>query len=98
LTSPSQNVLLGSRYLREVIDKFHGQVPLALAGYNGGPDNVQRWAKRMKGMPLELFVEAIPFLESRAYVARVMGNFARYAFLRGGDAAVPKVNLLYDPD
>jgi soluble lytic murein transglycosylase len=98
LTSPSQNVLLGARYLREVIDKFHGQVPLALAGYNGGPDNVQRWQKRMKGMPLELFVEAIPFLESRAYVARVMGNFARYAFLRGGDAAVPKVDLLYDPD
>lgn len=98
LTSPARNVALGARYLREVIDKFHGHVPLALAGYNGGPHNVQRWAKRLKDTPLEVFVETIPYLESRAYLGKVMGNFARYAFMHGGEAAVPKVRLDYDLD
>ena len=98
LTSPAQNIKLGARYLKELIDKFHGQIPLALAGYNGGPDSVARWMSRLKETPLDVFVEQIPFVETRAYVVRVMGNFARYAFLQGGEAAVPAVSLAYDKE
>ncbi|WP_394829909.1 transglycosylase SLT domain-containing protein [Pendulispora albinea] len=98
LTSPAQNIKLGARYLKELIDKFHGQIPLALAGYNGGPEAVARWMSRLKETPLDVFVEQIPFVETRAYVVRVMGNFARYAFLQGGEAAVPTVTLTYEKD
>jgi soluble lytic murein transglycosylase len=44
-------------------------------------------------MDLDLFVERIPFAETRTYVARVMGNLARYAYVRGGPAAVPALQL-----
>jgi len=98
LTSPPENIKLGARYLKELIDKYHGQVPLALAAYNGGPESVSRWMARLKDAPLDVFVEQIPFVETRAYVTRVMGNFARYAFLQGGDAAVPTVTLVYEKD
>jgi soluble lytic murein transglycosylase len=93
LTSPPHNIMLGSRYLKELEDKFHGELALAIAGYNGGPDSVARWASRTAGMDLDVFVEQIPFYETRGYVVRVMGNYARYAYLLGGEAAVPKVTL-----
>ncbi len=93
LTSPPYNIALGSLYLREVLDKFHGGIAYAVAGYNGGPDAVARWISRSPGMELDAFVERIPYAETRDYVARVMGNLARYGYLRDGEAGVPKVTL-----
>ncbi len=93
LTDPSFNVKLGGHYLHGLVARFHGSVPLALAGYNGGPDNVAKWLGRLRGVPLDLFVEHIPFAETRGYVVRVMGNLARYAYLRGGEDALPALSL-----
>ncbi len=93
LTSPPHNISLGARYLHSLLEKFHGQIPLTLAGYNGGPDVVARWATRMRGMEMDIFVEQIPFAETRGYVVRVMGNLARYAFLRGGEKDVTPATL-----
>jgi soluble lytic murein transglycosylase len=42
---------------------------------------------------LDVWVALIPFEDTRTYVARVMSNFARYAYLAGGDARVPEVDL-----
>lgn len=93
LDDPGLNVRLGATYLRDLIERFRGSVPLALAGYNGGPDNVTKWMGRLKGVPLDIFLEHVPFSETRGYVVRVMGNLARYAYLRGGDDAVPAITL-----
>lgn len=93
LTDPNLNVKLGALYLHELVEKFHGELALALAGYNGGPDNVAKWLGRLRGLPVDVFVEHIPYAETRAYVVRIMGNFARYAYLRGGEAAVPALSL-----
>ena len=93
LTSAPYNIALGSLYLREVLDKFHGGIPYAVAGYNGGPDAVVRWKTRSPGMDLDAFVERIPYAETRDYVARVMGNLARYGYLKSGEAGVPKITL-----
>ena len=81
LTSPPYNIALGSMYLHELLEKFHGVIPYAVAGYNGGPDAVARWASRSPGMDLDVFVERIPYTETRGYVSRVMGNSARYGFI-----------------
>jgi soluble lytic murein transglycosylase-like protein len=48
---------------------------------------------RAPGLDLDAFAERIPYKETRDYVARVMGNFARYAFLADGEAGVPRVDL-----
>jgi peptidoglycan lytic transglycosylase len=93
LTSPPSSIALGACYLRQLLDRFRGDVALAVAAYNAGPDAIERWAKRAPGMDLDVFVEHIPFAETRTYVARVMGNLARYAYAKDSDAGIPTVSL-----
>jgi soluble lytic murein transglycosylase len=47
----------------------------------------------MKGLDVDLWVAMIPFEETRTYVSKVMSNLARYAYLEGGEAALPVVDL-----
>jgi len=93
LTSPPHNIALGAIYLKNLITKFKGNIPLAVAAYNAGPEAVQRWVARGKGIDLDLFAEEIPYPETRNYVAKVMGNFARYAYLEGGEGKIPEITL-----
>jgi soluble lytic murein transglycosylase len=93
LTSPSYAIRVGARYLRTLLDQFHGAIPLAVAAYNGGAESVERWLSRAPSMQIDDFVERIPFKETRDYVARVMGNLARYGYLVQGEAGVPQVDL-----
>jgi soluble lytic murein transglycosylase len=88
LTRAYANLHLGSAYLRKLIDAFQGNVPLALAAYNAGPQAVSRWLVAGESLPLDLFVARIPYDETRGYVARVLSNAARYAYLEGGEGAV----------
>jgi soluble lytic murein transglycosylase len=70
LLQPSVNSPLGSAFLRDLIDRAAAQQPLAVAGYNAGPAAARRW---LPAAPLEtdVWVENIPFNETRAYVQRV---------------------------
>jgi soluble lytic murein transglycosylase len=96
LTSPPYNLELATRYLRKLLDMFGGNVALAAASYNAGPQAVSRWLESGETLPLDLFVARIPYDETREYVERVVGNMARYAYLSGGDSAVPKLALEID--
>ena len=96
LYRPKPNITLGALYLRELLDQLNGSVPLAIAAYNAGPEAIARWKSRAKGVPLDVFVETIPFLETRGYVVRVMGNLARYGFLEQGEEGVPRLTLSLD--
>jgi len=93
LTSPAYAIRVGARALHKLLERFHGDVPLAVAAYNGGAESVERWASRAPGMQLDTFIERIPFKETRDYVARVMGNLARYGYLTSGEASTPVVTL-----
>jgi soluble lytic murein transglycosylase len=93
LTNPGTNVRLGTRYLRELLDRFGESSALSVAAYNAGPEAIDRWLTHARGETLDIFVEAIPYVETRGYVARVLGNLARYAYLARGSAAVPAVAL-----
>jgi soluble lytic murein transglycosylase len=93
LTNPPRNIALGARYLRTVLEKARGNIALATASYNAGSEAVERWLSRDGGLELDLFVEKIPYAETRDYVMRVLGNLARYAYLLSGDAAVPELTL-----
>jgi soluble lytic murein transglycosylase len=70
LLQPSVNVPLGSSFLRYLLDRSDDQWPLAIASYNAGPAAARRW---LAPMPVEtdVWVENIPFNETRAYVQRV---------------------------
>ena len=63
---PSQNVNGGTRYLRGLLDRFHGDTSLAIAAYNAGPGAVEKYG----GVP--------PYAETRAYVENVLESYRRY--------------------
>ncbi len=74
------NVALGVRFLSSLLERFGG-AELALAAYNAGPSRVDRWLKEYGGGDIPLFVEQIPFGETRGYVKQVMSNRALYGRL-----------------
>jgi len=85
LFDPETNIRLGCWYLAGLIREFDGQLPLAIASYNGGPFNVKRWVSQAdQDVSLEEFVETIPFDQTREYVKKVLGTFYLYRYLFGG--------------
>jgi soluble lytic murein transglycosylase len=96
LTQPSFNMALGTRYLADLGEKFEerpSKLPLVVAAYNAGDEAVTRWLSRVPKMDIDEFVERIPYVETRGYVARVMGNWAHYEYLKHGENGVPSLRL-----
>ena len=91
LADPEVNVELGTRYLRQVIDLFDGNVELALAGYNGGPYRIRRWRQQNPSQPLDEFIEGMPLSETRGYVKRITLLRTSYQELYGSRANSPGV-------
>ncbi len=78
LTSPSINIAYGSYYLRYLLNTYHGSTVLALAAYNGGEANVDRWQAAALAHGHAMRISEIPFPETRAYVARVLKARGEY--------------------
>jgi soluble lytic murein transglycosylase len=78
LATPAVNIAYGSYYLRYLLDEYHGNVTDALAAYNGGESNVDRWIAAARAQGHGLTVDAIPFPETRAYVAKVLSAEQKY--------------------
>ncbi len=78
LATPSVNVAYGSYYLRYLLDRYDGNEVLALAAYNGGLANVDRWESEAQAAGRQLAIEEIPFPETREYVRRVLDAEQRY--------------------
>ncbi|GEN25071.1 murein transglycosylase [Halomonas cupida] len=68
---PETNIRLGSRYIRDMINRYGGNRIAAAAAYNAGPQRVDQWLARAPG-DFDLFVEHIPFKETRRYVRAVL--------------------------
>lgn len=66
------NINFGTHYFRSVLDRFDDNVALAAAAYNAGPTNVRRWLPREDVMPADLWLETVPFKETRNYVQAVL--------------------------
>ena len=66
------NIRFGTHYLRTVMDRFDNNVALAAAAYNAGPRNVKRWLPKQSVMSADLWVETVPFGETRNYVQAVL--------------------------
>lgn len=78
LLQPNVNVELGSKYLRLMLDEYDNQQVLATAAYNAGPHRVKRWLPASKKMSADVWVDTIPFNETRDYVRRVMAYSTVY--------------------
>jgi soluble lytic murein transglycosylase len=78
LADPSVNVAYGSYYLRYLLNHYDGNEMLAVAAYNGGLGNVDKWVARAQRQGRPLSVEEIPFPQTREYVRRVLGAERAY--------------------
>jgi soluble lytic murein transglycosylase len=79
LATPDINIAYGSWYLRYLLNRYGGDEVLALAAYNGGETNVDRWRADASARGERFGVADIPFAETRAYVTRVLLARAEYA-------------------
>lgn len=89
LFDPAWNIRLGVAEIAGVLEAFDGNLPLAIAGYNAGEARVRRWLRETGEVDLDLFVERIPFDETRNYVRRVTSHYARYRYLEDPAAGWP---------
>ena len=78
LLQPKLNVQLGSKYLRSMLDRYDNQQVLATASYNAGPHRVKRWLPSENNMSADVWVDTIPYDETRKYVRRVMAYSTVY--------------------
>lgn len=83
LFKPDEAIKYGAMYLRKLSDELGGQFPLVAAAYNGGPHRVKLWMRNFKekdgsNMDYDIFIEHIPFNETRTYVKRVLSYILAY--------------------
>jgi soluble lytic murein transglycosylase len=91
LFDPEVAVPLGAAYVRELLDRYGNQLDLSLAAYNAGPLSVARW---MPPQPIDadIWIENIPYAETRGYVQHVFEHIVAFAVMRNADP--PRLSAL----
>ncbi|MBL1142576.1 MAG: transglycosylase SLT domain-containing protein [Proteobacteria bacterium] len=84
LTQAGTNIPIGTAYMKQMLDKFNGNMVLATAAYNAGPHRVTKWLPKKGCVAPDVWIEQIPFNETRKYVRRVL-YFANIYDWRLGD-------------
>jgi len=72
LSEPDTNIQLGTAYLSQMAERFDGNLAYASAAYNAGPSRVSQWLEARGKLPLDIWIETIPFDETRNYVQNVL--------------------------
>jgi soluble lytic murein transglycosylase-like protein len=94
LEEPMVNLRYGTYYLSRLLERFDGRYPMAVASYNGGPHNLSRWYRGKEGkIAMDVLVEQIMYDETRDYVKKVSGHYARYVMLYGQPGSRVQVPL-----
>lgn len=94
---PENNLKFGIDYLAYTLGRFNGKAMLAVASYNGGPNAVAGWIHKYAMDDPDVFVENIPFAETREYVRKVFGSYWNYEAIYKNKAMVAK-NGVHDED
>jgi soluble lytic murein transglycosylase len=77
---PAINTSLGAGHLRMLLDRFDDQLPVALAGYNAGPNAAARWLPE-ESIDADVWIENIPYDETREYVQRILWHRLMFTWL-----------------
>ncbi|WP_250462504.1 transglycosylase SLT domain-containing protein [Microbulbifer litoralis] len=93
LLSPSTNIALGSFYLNTLLNRFDNNRFLAAAAYNAGPTRVARWLEETANqLPYDIWIETIPYSETRRYVQNVLAYTVIYAYRSGTELSLLREN------
>jgi soluble lytic murein transglycosylase-like protein len=78
MSQPEVNIAYSALYTRRLLDYYGDNMVLAIASYNAGPYVVDKWSEAYKNLPMDEFIETIPFKETRRYVKNVLRNLMYY--------------------
>ena len=78
LLDPGRNISLGTAYLAGLMQRYDNNFPMAAAAYNAGPHRVKQWRPRSGCVPSDIWIDSIPFRETRGYVKRTLFYQAVY--------------------
>ncbi len=82
LFNPDLNILLGVKYLKELKNKYNNNWVHILICYNAGPEALEKWLRRFHNIgDLDVFIEMIPYPETKNFVKQVLRNYGVYKFL-----------------
>ncbi len=84
LTDPQTNITFGAFYLDELLGRLDNVPILALFSYNAGITRVRNWVKNAPPLPLDLFLETVPFAETRDYGRKLLASSVLYGYLYYG--------------
>ena len=87
LTNPEANIRMGTAYLADKVREF-GEMHLVLASYNAGERPVHKWAAERSGLPVDEFVDDIPYPQTQQYVKKILGTAEDYRRLYGPETTV----------
>lgn len=93
LRTPELNIELGSAYLSQMVKRYKGNRIYATAAYNAGPHRVKGWLEERGSLPIDMWIETIPFDETRHYVQNVLSYAVIY-----GDILGQKTEFLTDSE
>ncbi len=91
LLDPVTNIRYGTWYLGHTMDQLENNPVLATAAYNAGPQRIPDWLPQTGSEPADVWVDTIPYHETRAYVKRVMEYAAVYGWRLGQDARLSQL-------
>ena len=83
LFDPAINIPLGSSHIAWLMRRYDGALPLVAAAYNAGEHRADRWVKDLTGAPMDVWIESIPYRETRNYVKNVLAFASVYAYRLG---------------
>lgn len=82
LFDPETNITIGTKYYRWLLNRYNGNMKLALCAYNAGPGNVDKWIQIEEIYNNDnLIISAIPFEETKNYIVSVINNYDQYVKL-----------------
>ena len=86
LYQPQVNIMLGSAYLRQMLDRFGGRTYLAIGAYNAGATPVERWLAQRPQLDPDFWIETVDYKETRDYIMRVLAFSVIYDWRFDGKA------------
>ncbi|MCO4798322.1 MAG: transglycosylase SLT domain-containing protein [Colwelliaceae bacterium] len=88
LLNSKNNINLGTKYLKNLLDRHKGNQVLATAAYNAGPYRVKKWLKSATELPADIWIETIPYKETREYVKSVLAYQQIYQYKAGEETTL----------
>jgi soluble lytic murein transglycosylase len=97
LMRADKNIPIGTAYMKQMLDRFDGNLAMAAGAYNAGPHRVESWQPKEACLPAEIWVEMVPFTETRRYIRRALFYSAIYEWRLNQDVLPLESKLVAIP-